>query len=291
MADFGLGFKAYLLATAPCRWWSHFSLRRNGRLPVTGLFLHRVADDLLNDWTITTKQFDRMLGWLKQHVDLVSIGEAQQRIRTGNFGRVAVHISFDDGYADNCLHAIPQLLTQKVPFTYYVTTQNVRNGKPFPHDLKLGQPLAPNSIDEIRAMSDAGVEIGVHTRTHPNVAELRRRSELELEIRGAREDLEDWIGSQPQHFAFPFGLPQHVTSRAIQYIHDEGFGSYTTARGGYNFPFDGAFHLKRFHGDPNFHRVRNWLGLDPRWVYAPSEYEYVPFDRPSSDKSTTAAAS
>jgi peptidoglycan/xylan/chitin deacetylase (PgdA/CDA1 family) len=200
-----------------------------------------------------------------------------------------VHLSFDDGYADNCLHAIPALLTRKIPFTYYVTTHNVRNGKPFPHDLKNGQPLAPNSIEEIRAMADAGVEIGVHTRTHPNVAQLRKVGELEAEIRGARADLADWIGHEPRHFAFPFGLEEHLSPRAIQYVHDEGFSSYTTAHGGYNFPFDGQFHLKRFHGDPNFYRVKNWLSFDPRWVHARSTYGYLPFQRPPRAKMASGA--
>ena len=289
MANAGLSFNAYMLATTPIRLWARARFNRSDRMPVTGLFLHRVADDHPNDWTITTRQFDRMIQWLEKNVDLVSVDEAQNRLREGNRGRVAVHISFDDGYADNCLHAVPTLLSKKIPFTYYVTTQNVRHGKPFPHDLKVGQPLAPNSMDEIRAMHDAGVEIGVHTRTHPNVADLRRVKEIEPEICGARDDLAEWIGDRPRHFAFPFGLRHNVSSRSIQLLYDEGFSSYASAYGGYNFPFDDAFHLKRFDGDPNFHRVRNWLSLDPRWVYAQRDHHHRPIQRHPRVESTPTA--
>lgn len=280
--------RAYRLATAPCRWWARTRLRRQSQIPVTGMFLHRVADDHPNGWTISNRQFDQLLDWLQKHVDLVSIDEAQRRIRHGNAGRIAVHLSFDDGYADNCLHAVPTLLNRRIPFTYYVTTHNVRHGKPFPHDLKLGQPLAPNSIDEIRAMADAGVEMGVHTRSHPDLGKSHHPREIESEICGAREDIADWIGSEPRHFAFPYGLPHNLGPSAIQRVHDSGFTSYCSAYGGYNFPYHGTFHLRRFHGDPVLSRVQNWLTLDPRWVYARPDHEYLPFPRPSKPRSTSA---
>ena len=53
--------------------------------------------------------------------------------------------------------------------TYFVASQNVLEGRPFPHDVELGAPLAPNTPDEIRALADAGVEIGCHTRRHANL--------------------------------------------------------------------------------------------------------------------------
>lgn len=278
--------KAYIIATKPIRAWMAMQLRRKAQMPVASIFLHRVADDYPNPWSMTNATFDALLAWMEKNVDLVSIDEAQELLRTGNRGRIAVNITFDDGYADNCLHAIPTLLSKKIPFTYYVTTQNIRNGKPYPHDLKNNQPLAPNSIEEIRAMADAGVDIGVHTRTHADMGRVRRQSELELEIGGARKDITDWLGSEPNHFAFPYGLKTNLTPRAIQYVYDEGFASYCTAYGGYNFPFNGCFHMKRFHGDPVIPRVQNWLSLDPRWVYASQDYEYIPFQRSRNQKRT-----
>lgn len=275
-----LPLHAYMLATAPLRWWLRKRLGRHSQSPVTGLFLHRIADEYPNPWSMTTSQFDALLDWLLQHVDLVTIDEAQRRVQYGHRGRPSVHLSFDDGYADNCLHAIPELLTQKIPFTYYVTTHNIRYGKPFPHDLKRGEPLAPNSIDEIRAMSDAGVEIGAHTRTHPDLGPFSQYRDIDFEIRGSRDDLANWTGREPEHFAFPFGQVENLNPRVIQYLYDERYRSYCSAYGGYNFPFDSnPFHLKRFHGDPILPRVQNWLSCDPRWIYAPSKFNYEPIVR------------
>jgi peptidoglycan/xylan/chitin deacetylase (PgdA/CDA1 family) len=261
----------YTAATKPWRQWMRNRLAREGKLPVTGLFLHRIADEYPNDWTLSVDRFGKLLNWLQDHVDLVSAEEAQRRIIAGNRGRIAVNLSFDDGYADNCLHAIPALLSRKIPFTYFVTTHNVRYGKPFPHDVRMGQPLAPNSIDEIKALADAGVEIGVHTRTHANLGSIARVDELHAEIVGARDDIERWIGSTPRYFAFPYGLPPNLNPQAIQLIFDEHFHGYCSAYGGYNWPGTQCFHLLRFHADPDLTRVKNWLTLDPRWVRAKSE--------------------
>lgn len=270
---------AYRIATTPLRSWIRLRGRQKSEMPVTGIFLHRVADDQPNPWSMTIQQFDSMLAWLEANVDLVSTDEAQRRIREGNNSRPAVVITFDDGYADNCLHAIPTLISKKIPFTYYVTTNNVRTGEYYPHDIKNNQQLAPNSIDEIKAMSDAGVTIGVHTRTHCNVAQLNSKNEFDYEIKGSRNDLAEWTGKLPQHFAFPFGLPEHLSPSSIQYLADEGFSSYCSASGGFNSPYQDSFHLRRFHADPVLPRLKNWLSLDPRWVWATPEWEYTPFDR------------
>lgn len=279
MLQGNLHLDAYYWATAPLRWWLLMRLRRRRQSPVTGVFLHRIADDHPNPWSMTTDEFTTTLDWLQQNTDLVSIEEAQHRIQYGNSSRIAVHISFDDGYADNCLFAIPELLRRKIPFTYYVTTHNIKHGKPFPHDLELGQPLAPNSIDEIRAMADAGVDIGAHTRTHAALGVTAQFSDMEFEIRGSRDDIANWIGKRPEHFAFPFGQHHHISPRAIQYVFDLGFQSYCSAYGGFNLPLrNRGFHLKRFHGDPKFSRLRNWVSGDPRWLCGRSEFEYVPFE-------------
>src|SRR5208283_1899681 len=106
------------------------------------------------------------VGWLQRTFELISLEEVQRRLRSGINDRPAVHITFDDGYADNCQTAIPWLIKERIPCTYFVTVQNVLEGRPFGHDLTCGADLAPNSLAEIRAMADAGIEIGAHTYSH-----------------------------------------------------------------------------------------------------------------------------
>ena len=66
---------------------------------------------------------------------MVSLAEAQRRLASGRNDRPCVSITFDDGYADNCDQALPLLIRERIPCTYFVTTRNVIDGKPFPHDV------------------------------------------------------------------------------------------------------------------------------------------------------------
>ena len=121
-----------------------------------------------------------------------------------------------------------------------------------------------------------------------HLGQMTRYREIEWEVRGCQDDLADWLGWVPKHFAFPYGLAHNIRPRVIQYLYDHGFASYCSATGGYNIPKSKAFHLKRFHGDPLGKRVPNWLSYDPRWIFANSEFEYVPFERPQSSPGTQA---
>src|SRR3990167_9574760 len=103
---------AYYYATLPGRCWRNAAAARRGQAPVMVLYYHRVADHAPNDWTISNARFRREIDWLQQHFDLVSLEEAQRRIRVGNT-RAAVAITFDDGYAENCEQALPLLISRR----------------------------------------------------------------------------------------------------------------------------------------------------------------------------------
>ncbi|MEZ6075993.1 MAG: polysaccharide deacetylase family protein [Pirellulaceae bacterium] len=59
-------------------------------------------------------------------------------------------ITFDDGYSENADFAIPELVQRKLTATYFVSTDFVRTGASFPHDLEAGTALAPNTIATAR---------------------------------------------------------------------------------------------------------------------------------------------
>jgi hypothetical protein len=113
----------YYLASLPLRRRQAAQRAADGLAPITVLFYHRVADDHPNDWTISTDRFKAQINWLRERFEIVSLIEAQQRMGSAANGSPAVSITFDDGYADNCREAIPWLLAEKVPFTYFVATR------------------------------------------------------------------------------------------------------------------------------------------------------------------------
>ena len=248
-------------------------LKRRGAVPVGILFYHRVDNNHLNPWTITNHRFREQIRWLQKNFDLVSLEEAQNRIRSGFNDRPTVSITFDDGYADNCSEALPLLVRQNIPVTYFVTTQNILEQKPFPHDLNRNQPLEPNSVEMLRSLSSAGVEIAAHTRTHPDLGAIEDHKRLKDEVIGGIVELEELIGKKIRYFAFPFGQHENLNDAVFQMCHDHGIEAVCSAYGGWNEIGGDSFHLQRFHGDPRIAYLKNWLTLDPRKRDVAS-YEY-----------------
>ncbi len=232
--------------------------------PISVLFYHRVANTHPNDWTIKTDRFERQINFCLENFDLIDLAEVQRRIRDNDSCTPAVSLTFDDGYQDNCEFAIPLLIKHRVPCTYFVTTQHVLNQTTFQHDKHNGQPLAINTVSQLREMSDAGIEIGCHTRSHADFSKMFDAQTVRAEIIDAKAELEQMIGRAVRYFAFPFGLPAQLTQVAIEAIHEAGYDGFCSAYGGYNQVGQDSFHIRRCHGDPEFARFRNWLTYDPR---------------------------
>ncbi len=232
------------------------------------LFYHRVADTYPNDWTLSTARFCKQVQWLQRQFEIVSLATAQQRIDAGVNNRPTVCITFDDGYADNCDMAVPWLVDEGIPFTYFVSTYFMQRNEHFPHDLASGQPLYPNTMEQLRAMAAAGVEIGAHTRTHADLGVIRSEEKLRNEIVGSKEDLENSLGQTVRYFAFPFGMPKNLSTTAFRIAYEAPFQGVCTAFGGYNVPAGDSFDLRRIHGYPEWSRFCNWLTIDPRKLHS-----------------------
>jgi len=245
------------------------ALAAEGRAPIMSLFYHRVADDICNAWTIPFHRLQRQIRWLKAHFDMVSLAEAQRRMVEGNH-RPAVAITFDDGYADNCREAVPFLLDQRVPVTYFVTVGNILKGELFSHDLAACRRLAPNTIGQVRAMAAGGFEIGVHGYSHADLGRIGNHlGRLRHEIVDSKLDLENALGREVRYFAFPFGLHANLSAPGMAIARRQGYVGVCSAYGAYNFPGDDPFHVQRIHADPEFIRFKNWLTLDPRKLDVP----------------------
>ncbi|PHS01542.1 MAG: xylanase, partial [Blastopirellula sp.] len=226
----------YYHASRPWRWRYRRVHNRTGLTPVMSLFYHRVADDHPNGWTISRSGFEQQLDWLQENVELVSLYEAQQRIKNRYNDKPCVAITFDDGYAENCEHALPLLIKRKIPCTYFVCTSHIVNGLPFPHDVERGTPFPPNTVEQLKALAGSGIEIGAHTRTHANLGIINDEQQLQDEVIDATRHLEQLIDRPIRYFAFPYGMPENLNDRTFQLCKEAGLHGVCSAYGGYNFP-------------------------------------------------------
>jgi peptidoglycan/xylan/chitin deacetylase (PgdA/CDA1 family) len=101
------------------------------------------------------------------------------------------------------------------------------------------------SWDELRAVSAEGVEIGCHTETHPILSRLGTAVELEHEIRGARQHMEDRLGFRVRHFCYPNGRAVDIGEAAIRCVRDAGYGSAVISTWGLNAAPPERFEIRR----------------------------------------------
>jgi peptidoglycan/xylan/chitin deacetylase (PgdA/CDA1 family) len=240
-------------------------LKAGSSLPIAILFYHRVATgNSDNPWSIGLDNFRRHLDWLQDNVQLVSLAEAQRRIRSHENDRLAVSITFDDGYAENADFAIPELAKRQIPVTYFVSTDFVQSGSAFPHDVAAGKPLPPNTQEQLREFVNLGVDLGAHTRSHANLGAISDPLRLRDEIEGSIEALREWFGVPCRYFAFPYGLPENMNQQSVDLLNDLDIDGFCSAYGALNWPGNHGFHLRRLHADPGLERLKNWLTLDNR---------------------------
>jgi len=170
---------------------------------------------------------------------------------------------------------LPLLIRQQIPFTYFVSVRHVQYGESFPHDIEAGQAHRVNTVSELRSLARAGGEIGLHTRTHADLGQVRDPDQLQDEVVSARRDLAELIDRPIRYFAFPYGLHVNLSVEAFQLAKEVGFQGVCSAYGGYNFPGDDPFHLQRLHADPEWIRWKNNLSVDPRKIEQTHRFEYM----------------
>jgi len=182
------------------------------------LMYHRVANPPPGQppptWNVPPRLLERQLagllsrGWvawpLRQVLDCVH--------RDLPIPRKTFVVTFDDGYANNFLHAYEILTRLRVPATVFLATAYLDSPRAFPSDDwsgagKAGVPgdtWRPLTTDECRRLIANGlVELGAHTHTH---GDFRGRPDAFLaDLAENLAVLRERFGIERPPFAFPYG--------------------------------------------------------------------------------------
>lgn len=96
--------------------------------------------------------------------------------------------------------------------------------------------------EQIRELDPDILEIGSHTRRHPNCANLVTDEELEGEVCNSKLDIERNIGRKVDHFCYPAGS---YNDRVISSVKRCGYKSAVTVEKGFNDENSFLYKLKR----------------------------------------------
>ncbi|MGW3953862.1 polysaccharide deacetylase family protein [Streptomyces sp. NPDC004752] len=121
-----------------------------------------------------------------------------------------VLITFDDGYEGVHRHALPVLARHAFPATLFVSTGWIRGA----HDTGGG---LDTMLDwhQVRELAGAGVEIGGHSHTHPQLDQLDDAT-LRSELTRCTRIVTDELGAVPTSFAYPYGYSSRRVRRAVR---------------------------------------------------------------------------
>lgn len=97
------------------------------------LMYHRIASPAVDPWqlSVSAENFEAHLRVLQQEGNVVSISELVQSIEQKSLKKNVICITFDDGYEDNYLHALPLLAKYDCPATFFIASGLIDSNEPY----------------------------------------------------------------------------------------------------------------------------------------------------------------
>lgn len=197
-----------------------------------------------NGMRVSPGMFERQLAWLRARGFTF---DSMRDLAAKHPGPRSVVLTFDDGYRDNLLGALPLLQKHGARATLYLVAHRDRGDwsakRKAHHDSGELAREPKLSDEEVRVLLASGcVELGAHTLTHANLSRLDP-DQKRIEIAGSKDALEQRFGVEVASFAYPFGI---WDARDRDLVREAGFSSaVTTVQGIDPWPPPDPFALRR----------------------------------------------
>lgn len=143
-------------------------------------------------------------------------------------GEKPIIISFDDGYKSTFEFAAPILKKYGMAGTVFIPTNLVGLGR--------GKGTRM-TWDEVKALADAGFEIGSHSLWHPY---LTKSGKARAEIFESKKILEEKLGQPIEVFAYPFGDYNSVIESLVK---EAGYKTARSFSNGSGINRENLFHM------------------------------------------------
>ena len=232
-------------------WWYPRKDMKKTRI----MMYHMISDQLestkKSGLRVSPDMFERHLKYFKDNGwKFIKMSELQLY---ENDNKV-VAITFDDGYLDNYINALPLLKKYNACATLYLVIDRHKNDWSVKKNPKHNTGALANekklSDNHINEMLDSGVfELGGHTITHPFLP-IITTEDKQYEMIECKNILENTFNTKVSSFAYPFGI---YNDDDVEIIKSSSFESAVTTDEGvanYDLPFE----LKRIKasGKDNF---------------------------------------
>lgn len=134
----------------------NWTLRKLSKTPVV-FFWHGVSetpDPIVEGESFSVDLFIKQIEFIERNYEIISIDEFYIRYKNGTFTNREAVLTFDDGYKNNLTTAAPILKKHGLPFTVFVSAQNINNQERFyilvPRMIIIGGELDEVSIPSMK---------------------------------------------------------------------------------------------------------------------------------------------
>jgi peptidoglycan/xylan/chitin deacetylase (PgdA/CDA1 family) len=227
-------------------WIRDLILSWMGRSRAVVLYYHRIGGRSVLSKSV--EQFQDDIRYLSTRYECLTLIELCERLRHGKrFERPIAVVTFDDGYRDNFVNAVPVLREFGVTASFFVSTAYIDSFDEFPHDRELFGPdctYPKLTWEDLEQMQQLGFEIGSHTVTHADMS-LADEATARVEMQSSLDVLNAGLGSRPRCFTFPWGKPKRLSDMLVQQLQQSGYLGSAGASGGCNTFRTNPFEIQR----------------------------------------------
>ncbi|MFE5318687.1 polysaccharide deacetylase family protein [Paenibacillus sp. NPDC056579] len=217
------------------------------RIPV--LNYHSITVDPGNRATITPEKFEAQMNYLHANgyttltlEQFIGILEGRKRAPAK-----PVLLTFDDGYADNYVHAMPVLKKLGFHATLFMSPGMVDDGWFL-------------NWDQVKEMHQAGWDIQPHGINHPYLNRLKQ-ADQEYQLTEARRQIEEQLGTTADVFCYPYGQFNQTT---LNLLKKHGFRYAFTIEQGFTTHEQDKLKLKRVFVNGEEH-IEQWIYRLEKW--------------------------
>lgn len=173
-------------------------------------------------------------------------------------GKLLIGITFDDGFANLIINAIPILETLDMPSTLFITSGHLGSTPTWstsPDWAYKQERLL--TVTELKSLKRPLITIGSHSVSHPSLDKLPTEAARQ-EIVESKKNLEELFDKAVDLFAFPYGAYNKTLVKLVQ---QAGYRHAFTCFPQYESPAGYPFLIGRFEADADDWKVEFWLKI------------------------------
>ncbi len=203
------------------------------------LCYHRVIPNPTSSYDLTPEQLEAHFQYFQSngYTPITASQFLEYRKKPALFPQKPIVLTFDDGSKSHYTQVLPLLKKYGFKATFYIFTNAMKGSK----ERWL-------TWDEVQEISQAGMDIGSHTVSHPYLTARDKMNDeqyqawLEKELAQSKKILEEKLKISVNTLAYPFGLyDNEVEAAAIR----AGYKGMLSINMGLNQPRENPFRLKR----------------------------------------------